>query len=182
MRTAIPVAALTLFLNGAVAAAQTAAAPPPPPPPPPTLAQIGMFVYPAKSQTPDQQKADEAECTKWAEGKTGLVLQAGKVDTAAAAEAARQQTAQATQGAAVGGAAKGAVAGAAIGAIAGDAGKGAAIGAVAGAAGGRRAKKQAEAQAAQKGADQAVAQNQQALDTFKKAAAACLEGKGYTVK
>ncbi|MGH7675196.1 MAG: hypothetical protein ACREMV_07980, partial [Gemmatimonadales bacterium] len=65
--------------------------------------------------------------------------------------------------------------------IAGDAGTGAAIGA-AGAMGGRRAKQRVEAEAAQAGAQQAQAQNQQAVDTFKKAAGACLEGRGYAVK
>jgi hypothetical protein len=47
---------------------------------------------------------------------------------------------------------------------------------------GRRKKKQVEAQAAQQGAEQAVAQNQAAIDQYKKAAGACLEAKGYTVK
>jgi len=147
-----------------------------------SLAQIGMFIYPAGGQTPDQQKADEAACTEWAETQTGLVLEAGTVDTQAAAQAAEQQTAKATQGAAVGGAARGAVAGVAIGAIAGDAGKGAAIGAVAGAIGGRRARKHAEAQSAQAGAAQAQAQNDAAVQEFKNAAGACLKGRGYTVQ
>jgi hypothetical protein len=48
--------------------------------------------------------------------------------------------------------------------------------------GGRRAKRHAEAQAAQAGAQQAEAQNQAAIDTFKKAAGACLEGRGYTIR
>ena len=150
-------------------------------PAPPTLAQIGMYIYPANDQSPEQQKADEDACMQWAESQTGLTLQSGSVDTQAAAQAAEQQAADATQGAAVAGAAKGAVAGVAIGAIAGDAGKGAAIGAVGGALAGRRAKKHAEAQAAQQGAAQAQAQSDQALETFKKAAGACLEGRGYTV-
>jgi len=147
----------------------------------PTLAQIGMYIYPAQGQSPEQQRADESACTEWAESQTGLVLQGGSVDTQAAADAARRQTADATQGAAVAGAARGAVAGVAIGAIAGDAGKGAAIGAVAGGIAGRRAKKQAEAQAAQAGAAQAQAQADQSLATFRKAAGACLQGRGYTV-
>jgi hypothetical protein len=147
-----------------------------------TLAGIGMYVYPANNQTAEQQSADEAACTEWAEAQTGLTLQAGSVDTQAAAAAAEQQAADATQGAAVGGAARGALAGVAIGAIAGDAGKGAAIGATAGAIGGRRAKKSVEAQSAQAGAEQAVEQNQAAIDAFKKAASVCLEGRGYTVQ
>lgn len=147
-----------------------------------SLSDIGMFIYPADGQTPEQQQADEAECTQWAENQTGMVLQSGSVDTQAAADASRQQAADATQGAAVGGAARGALAGVAIGAIAGDAGTGAAIGATAGAIGGRRAKKQVESEAAYAGAEQAQAQSDEAIETFKKAAAVCLEGRGYTVQ
>jgi Glycine-zipper domain len=163
-------------------AAQVAAPPGPAQAPAPTLSQIGMFIYPAKGQTKEQQAADEAACTEWAEAQTGLELKAGSVNTEAAAKAAKQEAGKATEGAAVVGAAKGAVAGTAIGAIAGDTGKGAAIGAVAGAMGGMRARRQAKKQAEKQGAQAAQAQNQQALDSFKKAAGACLEGRGYTVK
>ncbi|HTR21610.1 MAG TPA: hypothetical protein VMH88_12215 [Gemmatimonadales bacterium] len=173
---------ISVALVAAPVAAQVATQQAAPPPPPPTLAQIGMIIYPGKGQTKDQQALDEQECTKWAEDQTGLKLNAGKVNVDSAAQASQQKMAEATTGAAVGGAARGAAGGAIVGAIAGDAGTGAAIGAVAGAAGGRRAKKQAEAQAAQKGAQQAEAQNKQAIDTFKKAAGACLEGRGYSVK
>jgi hypothetical protein len=180
MRSPLLAAAVALALAAPalaqVATTQQAA------PPAPTLSQIGMFIYPAQDQTPEQQQADEAACTEWAEAQTGLALQAGSVNLDSAAQAAQQQAAQATQGAAVGGAARGAVAGVAIGAIAGDAGKGAAIGAVAGAMGGHRARRAATAQAGQQGAAQAQAQNQQALETFKKAAGACLEARGYSVK
>lgn len=175
---------IALFVAaGAVSVSQAqVTAAPQPTGPKPTLQSIGMVIYPSKGQTPEQQAADEAACTTWAENQTGLVLTGQKVDTKAAADAARQQAADATTGAAVVGSAKGAVAGVAIGAIAGDAGKGAAIGAVAGAMGGRRAKKQAEAQAAQAGAQQAQAQAQAATEQFKKAAAVCLEGRGYSVR
>jgi hypothetical protein len=129
-----------------------------------TLAGIGMFVYPANDQSPEQQQADEAACMEWAEAQTGLTLQPGSVDTQAAADAAQRQAADATQGAAVGGAAR------------------AAIGAVAGGIRGRRAKKQVEAEAAYAGAAQAEAQSEQAIETFKKAAGVCLQGRGYTVQ
>jgi len=148
----------------------------------PSLKQIGMIIYPSKGQTPQQQAQDEAACTQWAEAQTGLTLSGGTVNTDSAATAAHQKTAEATPGAAVAGAAKGAVVGVAIGAIAGDAGAGAAIGAVAGGAGGRRAKKQAEKQAGAAGAQQAQAQGQQMTDQFKKAAGACLQGRGYSVQ
>jgi len=181
MLVAVAVIAVTSY-----AAAQVATTPEEEPPAP-TLAQIGMVIYPAGGQSPEQQKADEAACTQWAEAQTGLKLQGlklqvGEVNTDSAAQAAQQQASEATQGAAVRGAARGALAGAAVGAIAGDAGTGAAVGAAAGAMGGRRARKRAEAQAAQQGAEQAEAQNQQAVDTFKNAAAVCLEGRGYTVR
>jgi len=147
-----------------------------------SLSGIGLVIYPAQGNTPEQQQADEAACTDWAEAQTGLSIQAGSVDTQAAAAAAEQQAADATQGAAVGGAARGALGGAAIGAIAGDAGTGAAIGAVAGGIGGRRAKKSVEAQAGYAGAEQAEEANAAAIDSFKKAASVCLEGRGYTVQ
>lgn len=183
MRSSWIAGAIALGMAG-YAAAQVATTQPAqgPAQPPPTLGQIGMIIYPSKGQTPDQQKADEAACIQWSESQTGLKLQAGTVNVDSAAAAAQQQMSQATQGAAVAGAARGAAGGAIVGAIAGDAGEGAAIGAIAGAVGGRRARKQAEAQAAQAGAQQAKAQNQQAIDTFKKAVGACLEGRGYSVK
>ena len=117
------------------------AAPPTAPPPKPTFAQIGLFIYPAKEQTPDQQKKDEDACYGWAEANTGLTLVPGKVDAEAAGKAAAKD---AGQGKVVGGAAAGAATGLAIGAIAGDAGKGAAIGAVAGSVGGVRGRVQAK--------------------------------------
>ena len=181
MFNALSAAALVIGVSSQ-AAAQVATAPQQEEAPAPTLAQIGMIIYPAGGQSPEQQKADEDACTEWAEAQTGLRLQAGTVNTDSAAQAAQQQAAAATQGAAVAGAARGAVAGVAIGAITGDAGTGAAVGAVAGAMRGRRAKRRVEAQAAQQGAAQAEAQNQEAIDTFKRAVGACLEGRGYTIR
>lgn len=146
-------------------------------------ARLGLFPYPSKNQTKEQQATDEKQCYDWAGQQTGIdPVAAANPNTEAAAEAARKQVDSAATGAAVKGAAAGAAGGAVIGAIAGDAGEGAAIGAVAGAVRGRRAKKQAEAQAAQKGAQAAKAQGNAQLDTFKKAMASCLEGRGYSVK
>jgi hypothetical protein len=155
------------------------AAPKAAPPPKLTFAQIGLFIYPAKDQAADQQKKDEDACYEWAETNTGLTLVAGQVDAEAAGKTAAKG---AGEGKVVGGAAAGAVTGLAIGAIAGDAGKGAAIGAVAGSVGGVRGRINAQQAAAQKGAQQAVQANQQAVDRFKKAAGACLEGRGYSVR
>jgi hypothetical protein len=124
-----------------------------------------QYVYPAKGQTPEKQKSDEAACYSWAVQQTGF-------DPAKAPPpAAAPTTATGTQpGAGARGAAKGAV----VGGVMGDAGTGAAVGAVAGRS---QSRKQNTAAAQQQGA---ATQQQQA--TFGKARAACLEGKGYTVK
>jgi outer membrane lipoprotein SlyB len=136
---------------------------------------MGMYVFPAKNQDKATQDKDDADCYRWAIEQSGVdplnptKVEAKKADTS-------------LDGAAVGGAARGAAAGVAIGAIAGDAGKGAAIGAVAGGLAGRRARLAHDQQEQQQN-NKAAAQEQQAMtDSFKKAFAVCLEGKGYTVK
>ena len=118
-------------------------------------------VYPAKGQSPDQQSKDKGECHVWA------VQQSGFDPTQAQASAAKPG------GQRVKGAARGAAVGAVGGAIAGDAGTGAAAGAAMGTvAGGMKKRDQAKQQ-------QAVDQGKAAYD---KAVAACMEGRGYTVK
>ncbi len=172
------VAVLAGLLAAGPAFAQVAA-PKTEPPPKLTFAQIGLFIYPARDQSADQQRRDEDACYEWAEMNTGLTLVPGQVDAEAAGKAAAKD---AGQGKVAGGAVGGAAVGTAIGAIAGDAGKGAAIGAVAGSVGGARGRKNAKQEAGQKGAQQAVQANQQAVDQFKKAAGACLEARGYSVR
>ena len=122
-----------------------------------------QYVYPAKGQSPQQQKTDEGACHTWAVQQTGFdpakpppPQQAGNTPTGT------------TAGAGARGAARGAVAAEIVG---GDAGKGAAVGAVAH----RSRSRRANAAAAE-----AVPQQQNA--EYGKARAACLEGKGYTVK
>lgn len=137
--------------------------------------KVGMYIFPAKNQTAEQQETDETDCYKWAVEQSGVdPLNPPKVDAA--------QVPTGPDGAAVVGAARGAAGGAAIGAICGDAGKGAAIGAVAGAMRGRRTSRVGHAMA-QEGNNEAAAQQQEDLmNSFKKAYSVCLEGKGYTVK
>jgi hypothetical protein len=132
-----------------------------------------QFVYPAKGQNAQQQKKDESECYGWAVKQSGF-------DPAKAPPP--QQAAQppttatgTTPGAGVRGAARGAVVGSIVG---GDAGAGAAAGAVAARAQSRRQ----NAAAAQQGKQQQDAAAQQQQAAFGKARAACLEGRGYTVK
>ena len=149
------------------------------PPPKLTLAQIGLFVYPARGQSAGQQKKDEDACYGWAETNTGLTLVAGEVDAAAAGKASAEGVGQ---GKVARGAATGTAAGLAIGAITGNAGRGVAVGAVAGSLRGVRGRTNARKAAGQSGAQQAVQANQQAVDQFKKAASACLEARGYSVR
>jgi hypothetical protein len=130
-------------------------------------------VYPAKGQSQSKQQSDTNECSGWAKNNTGI-------DPAALASSPPPQQTGSTVGSGdrARGAARGAVGGAVIGEIAsGDASHGAAVGAGAGAvAGGARARRN---QAAQNQA--AVGQQQQQMDTYYRAFAACMQGRGYTV-
>jgi hypothetical protein len=143
---------------------------------------LGLYVFPAKGQTADQQKQDESACYAWAKEQSGIDPAAVNANPDSAKKAAGAKADTATQGAGVRGAARGAAGGAVVGAIAGDAGTGAGVGAVVGVASGRRAKKQAKKQAEQQAVEQANAQAAGTINTFKKAFSACIEGKGYTVK
>ena len=120
-----------------------------------------LFVYPQKGQSPEQQNKDSYECYNWARAQSG-------VDPGAPPPPA--QAGQHARGA-VGGAARGAAVGAAVGAIAGNAGKGAAAGAVVGGVGGRRRSVAAQQQ-----------QQQTTRSAYDRAFAACMEGRGYTVR
>lgn len=121
-----------------------------------------QYVYPAKGQSPQKQKSDEAACYQWAVQQTGF-------DPAKPPPAPAQPTGP------TGARVRGAAAGATVGAITGnDTGNAAAAGAVGAASAQRGAKRQqAKAQQAQTGEQQAA---------FQKARGVCLEGRGYTVK
>jgi hypothetical protein len=119
---------------------------------------IAQAAYPAKGQSPQQQQQDMAECQGWAAQQPGTSAPPPSGPT----------------GQGVRGAARGAAVGAAAGAIGGDAGKGAAAGAAAGAlvGGMHRRQDRRSAEAASSNASAAMSN----------ATAACLEGRGYTVK
>jgi hypothetical protein len=136
-------------------------------------ARLGVFPYPKNNQDAAQQQKDENECYGWAKQQTGIDP---------AAPPPPPQEAKQAKGGGVKGAAGGAAGGAAIGAIAGDAGEGAAIGATAGAVRGRRQQKKANKQAQQQSQAAAGQQQQQTLDTFKKAFGGCMDGRGYSIK
>ena len=120
-----PVALLLTALLASVGGAQASGSKPAAAPAP-SAAQIdaaaaqfkslGLLAYPAKGQSADKQKKDQAECYAWAHDQTGFdPATAAAVNKDSIAKAAEAQTAEATKGTAVKGAAKGAAAGALIG-------------------------------------------------------------------
>jgi hypothetical protein len=139
------------------------------------ISQAGaqQFVYPAKGQSPEQQKSDEAACHSWAVQQTGI--DPSKPQPQQQAATPPQTATGTTPGAGARGAVRGAVVGEAVG---GDARTGAAVGAAAARGQSRRQNAAAGQQAQQQ--QHAATQQQQA--GFAKARSACLEGKGYTVK
>lgn len=137
--------------------------------------KVGVYVFPTKNQTPEQQAKDQSDCYTWAVQQSGY-------DPINPTKVQAQQVQQGPDGAAVRGAAGGAAVGAAIGAISGDTGKGAAIGAVSGAVAGRRRGNMVKASEQNKANNQAAQTNYNLEDGFKKAFSACLEAKNYTVK
>jgi hypothetical protein len=134
---------------------------------------VAQYVYPAKGQTPQQQKSDEAACQKWAVQQTGFDPAKPPPPTAVAAPPTTATGT--TPGAGARGAVKGAVAAEIVG---GEADKGAAVGAVAARS---RSRKQ-NAAATQSAQQQQAANVQQDQASYARARSACLEGRGYTVK
>jgi hypothetical protein len=116
--------------------------------------QASTVAYPTKGQSADQQTRDSSECQGWAKQNSGFDP---TVDTAKGVGV----------GAAVG-ALGGAAVGAAIGAASGNAGRGAAVGAVVGGVGG--------------GAGGGVYNYSRNKEGYDKAYAACMSGKGYSVR
>lgn len=139
-----------------------------------TTALGQQFVYPAKGQSPEQQKKDEYECHQWAVQQTGVDPSKPAPQTAAAPSSPQTPTGV-TPGAGARGAARGAIVGEIVG---DDAGAGAAVGAAAARGQSRRQNRQ---QATQQQQQQQQAQGTQNA-SFAKARAACLEGRGYSVK
>ena len=185
------------------AAQPTAAAPAPAAPtgPVPSFSaanKVGLYAYPAKNQSHDQQLIDESNCYNSAQQQTGVNADAPPPQPPSSAEV---QTAQAQaaesapeqRGGRARGAARGAAKGAVVGGIVGDAGKGAAVGATVGTVRGGRQQRQANAAAKDQAAANAGSQVQQQyqnqkaaydqqMANFKRAFSACMESKGYSVK
>ena len=137
-----------------------------------SAAQAEVYVYPKPGQAQQEFESDQYACHNWAAQQTGYNPSA----TPAAAGAPPPQ-----QGGAVRGAARGAAVGAVGGAIAGDAGKGAAVGAAVGGTATVMRNNRANREAAA-ASQQAQAQQQAGYANYEKAYAACLSGRGYSVK
>ncbi len=143
-----------------------------------------IFIYPAKGQSQEKQDRDRYDCHMWATKQTGF--DPTRPSTASASTLpASEQPQSPQQPHVLRGGARGAALGAVGGAIAGDAGKGAAAGAaMGGLAGGFRRmddrRQQANQQQASTQKVQTAQQGQQ--QAYQRAMAACLEGRGYTVK
>ncbi len=134
-------------------------------------AHAGSYVYPKNGQSAEQQQKDEYECHQWAAGQTGYdpVVAAGSTKTVDAGPA---------PGAGARGVVGGAATGAVIANIAGGSGsRGAAAGAVIGGVRGRARSRQQVVVEEQVSAADPAKQKQ-----YDKVRAACLDGKGYSVK
>ena len=139
------------------------------------FAQGNPVIYPAKGQSQQKQEKDKYECYTWAKGQTGFdPMKAGSTPSP-------PPPPQGPTGERVKGAARGAAVGAVVGGIAGDAGKGAAAGAAGGAMIGGMKKRDKQAQQAQAQQQQAAAVSAK-QNEYNRAFAACMEGRGYTVK
>ena len=139
-----------------------------------------LAIFPAKGQSPEQQKADESAAYDWATRQTGWDPYQAKALLDQQAHAAGA-AAGAARGGAIKGGAGGAALGAVIGAVTGDAGMGAAIGATSlGLTGGVRSRRAVKA--AGSVSDAAVSAYQQQFAVWNRNFSAAMEAKGYTVR
>jgi len=184
--TCVALASLAGVLTGCVAAPPPRPmAPPPPAAPPPN---VDVYAYPLHNQPPDQQDRDHYECSTWATEQTGFDPSApgvpphDRVHVVSAGPPPGTNTAiGAVAGAVLGAviaprwqAAPAALAGAVVGG---------AIGSTADAANAQaNAANAANAQAATVQDRRAAAMYEQKAANYRRALAACLDGRGYSVK
>jgi Glycine-zipper domain len=142
-------------------------------------AQSELYVYPLKKQTSEQQDKDRYECHRWAVQQTGFDPSSTNPRNPSYLD---PQPHRPTQPHVLKGAARGSALGAVGGAIGGNAGKGAAAGAaVGGLAGGFRRMDERRQNAAPQQANASAAATSDQMN-YSRAMAACLEGRGYSVK
>lgn len=138
-----------------------------------------LYVYPLKEQSSEQQDRDRYECHSWAVRETGYDPSRTHPNNPTYLD---PQPYQPSQRHVLRGAGRGAALGAVGGAITGDAGKGAAAGAaMGGLVGAFRRRDERRQQAAQQQANAASATASHHMN-YSRAMAACLEGRGYSVK
>ena len=147
----------------------------------PILAQ-DPIVYPAQGQSQDQMEQDKFECYRWARDQTGFDPM--RTPTATSARPAKEDEVWGAGKTGVAGAAGGAI----IGGIAGG-GKGAGRGALIGGAGGaliggmRRSSQRDREDKRREQWEREQANNYaRARNEYNRAFAACMSGRGYTVK
>ena len=143
-----------------------------------------LIVYPAQGQSQDQMEKDKFECYTWAKGQTGF----DPMQMPTASSLPPSQERKSVGGSALKGGVLGGAGGAVIGGIAGGskgARKGAAIGGISGGVigGARSSRQNRRAEQERKQWEQQQAnQYMQQRNAYNRAHAACLEGRGYTVK
>ena len=146
---------------------------------PAALSAQELMIYPAKGQSAQQQEKDKFECYGFAKGQSGFDPMAPPTTTTRAPQK------EAQQGGVARGAVGGALGGALVGAVTGNTKKGAKIGAVGGGliGGARRSEQKSREQHNQQQWEQREVQNySQNRNNYNRAYAACLEGRGYTVR
>ena len=141
-----------------------------------------LYVYPAKGQSKDKMEKDKYECFQFARDETGFDPMSRP--TTSTPPPAREKKTWGTGEGAVGGA----LLGAGIGAIAGG-GKGAGTGALIGGVGGgamghvrRSDQKERDAARRRDWEQRETSRYVQGRNNYERAYAACLEGRGYTVR
>ena len=139
-----------------------------------------LVIFPAKGQSDEQMEKDKYECYSWAKKETGFDPML--VPTASAPPPKQKETKASAGRGAIGGA----LLGAGLGKITGhSAKKGAVAGGVGGAVvgGSRKAgTEEKNKKANQQWANEQGAEYTQNRNHYNRAFAACMEGKGYTVK
>ena len=160
-------------------------APPPRPPPPPPPVQTNIYAYPSNGQTAEQQDRDRYDCYQWAIQQTGFDPSSPNVPPHERIQLVSGPPAVVPGS----GVAAGAVTGAVLGAIVsspGDAGAAALVGAVLGGVLGGAAESAQNQEAA--AANSRMVERQQSVQLerkagdFRRAASACLEARGYSVR
>ena len=134
---------------------------------------LNLYVFPKGEKSPEQQLKDDNDCFAAARSQSGYD---GKLADSNVPPP-REKTGGAIKGA-IGTAAVGTI----IGAIAGDAGKGAAIGAGVGLVGGSANQSEANRMARERAAAEEAYRKGTAVADLKRAYAACMDAKGYSVK